>query len=99
MGGDRRHVGKLRWRNWHRLVALAVRRSRYCAPTAPHPGFDGRAIALAAGSDALQQLEVMVVMAANWYTIRHIHVSEQGHAGRVTERRPSQLLVVFLNYR
>ncbi len=54
-------------------------------PQPAHPGFDGRAIALAAGSvEALQQLKLWSSWLPAAHAIRHIHVSEQGHAGRVT---------------
>lgn len=54
-------------------------------PQPAHPGFDGRAIALAAGSvDALQQLKLGASLLPTAHAIRHIHVAEQGHAGRVT---------------
>jgi 2-octaprenyl-6-methoxyphenol hydroxylase len=50
-----------------------------------HPSFDGRAIALAAGSiDALQQLGLWSAWQDFSHAIEHIHVVEQGHAGRVT---------------
>ncbi len=50
-----------------------------------HPGFDGRAIALSAGSvSALQQLGLWPDWQPVAHAIRHIHVSEKGHAGRVT---------------
>ena len=50
-----------------------------------HPGFDGRAIALSAGSvTALQQLTLWPEWQHAAHAIRHIHVSERGHAGRVT---------------
>ena len=50
-----------------------------------HPGFDGRAIALSAGSvAALQQLSLWPAWRHAAHAIRHIHVSEKGHAGRVT---------------
>jgi 2-octaprenyl-6-methoxyphenol hydroxylase len=50
-----------------------------------HPGFDGRAIALSAGSiDALQQLGLWSAWQAFAHAIEHIHVAERGHAGRVT---------------
>jgi 2-octaprenyl-6-methoxyphenol hydroxylase len=54
-------------------------------PQPAHPGFDGRAIALAAGSvDALQQLTLWSSLQPTAHAIRHIHIAEQGHAGRVT---------------
>ena len=54
-------------------------------PLPTHPGFDGRAIALAAGSvESLQQLKLWSSWQPTAHAIRHIHVSEQGHAGRVT---------------
>lgn len=54
-------------------------------PQPAHPGFDGRAIALAAGTvTALQQLNLWSSWSPAAHAIRHIHVSEQGHAGRVT---------------
>ncbi len=54
-------------------------------PQSAHPGFDGRAIALAAGSvEALRQLKLWSSWQPTAHAIRHIHVSEQGHAGRVT---------------
>lgn len=48
-------------------------------------GFDGRAIALSAGSiEALQSLKLWAEWQSAAHAIRHIHVSENGHAGRVT---------------
>lgn len=50
-----------------------------------HPGFDGRAIALSARTvSALKQFDIWPALSAAAHAIHHIHVSEKGHAGRVT---------------
>ncbi|MEE1673701.1 2-octaprenyl-6-methoxyphenyl hydroxylase [Agarivorans aestuarii] len=50
-----------------------------------HPGFDGRAIALSAGSEQwLRQQGLWQYLAPHTCAIEHIHVSDRGHCGYTT---------------
>ncbi|MPW28132.1 2-octaprenyl-6-methoxyphenyl hydroxylase [Agarivorans sp. B2Z047] len=50
-----------------------------------HPGFDGRAIALSAGSEQwLKQQNLWQYLAPHTCAIEHIHVSDRGHCGYTT---------------
>ncbi|MDO6683852.1 MULTISPECIES: 2-octaprenyl-6-methoxyphenyl hydroxylase [unclassified Agarivorans] len=50
-----------------------------------HPGFDGRAIALSAGSERwLKQQNLWQSLAPHSCAIEHIHVSDRGHCGWTT---------------
>ncbi len=80
-------------------LALAISRLSHGAlpvhlieATAPeshaHPGFDGRAIALAAGTcQQLARIGVWQSLADCATAITTVHVSDRGHAGFVTPRR------------
>lgn len=51
---------------------------------APHPAFDGRALALAQGTQqALAALDLWAAFAPHAAAIRSVHVSDRGHYGRV----------------
>ncbi|UPW19462.1 2-octaprenyl-6-methoxyphenyl hydroxylase [Agarivorans sp. TSD2052] len=50
-----------------------------------HPGFDGRAIALSAGSERwLREQDLWAPLAPHACAIEHIHVSDRGHCGSTT---------------
>lgn len=56
--------------------------------SAAHPGFDGRSIALAAGTcQQLSQLKLWDLIADKATPITHIHVSDRGHVGSTRLRQ------------
>ena len=62
---------------------IAIVEARQYDPTQPHPGFDGRAIALAGQSlDFLAQLGLQQSIELVTEAIRHIHVSDRGFLGQ-----------------
>lgn len=65
------------------LPSIAIVESYEYQENQAHPGFDGRAIALARQSlDFLYQLGLQQKIDAITESIQHIHVSDQGHLGQ-----------------